>query len=339
MPRTLPAPADRLIRGFAAARRTMWSYDHLYNSVLTLNQLTRWLAARQLTLADAGATDLAEYLAERLDSGLSPNTVKGEHVRIKGFYTWACADPGDGLAYIERNPMRRVAVPKQCDPDPARTPEAAEWEYRALLSTCTGRRTRAGDKRALDRRDAAIIAMLWHCGVRRGELVAIEYGNVDWDTQMVHLPKTKGRGRTRSRDVFVPDEAFTLLERYVWERGEHDGALFESTRRCGALLARRALAANSVHLMLVRRCAVAESAEGLADGSMRTRSHGFRRGLASDWLENGGSQVALETHMGWRHDGRMAGQYARKRASAVAAAEARAVAEARAGSGRLRRVG
>jgi len=334
----MPIPADRLIRAFAAARRTAWSHEHIYNSVNTLNRLAAWLAERDVTLVDASATDLDEYLAERLDSGRSPNTVKGNHVQIKGFYTWAAEDPGDGLPYVARNPMRRVAVPKQEDPDPARCPETAEWEYRALLATCTGRRTRAGDRRALDRRDAAIIAVLWHCGVRRGELVAIDYAHVDWDAQMIHLPRTKGRGRTRSRDVYLPDEAMTVLERYVWERGQHDGPLFESTRRSGAVLTRRALAANSVHLMLVRRCAVAEAAEGLAAGSMRTRSHGFRRGLASDWLESGGSQAALETQMGWRHDGHMAARYAGKRLTKIAAAEARAVAEARSGSGRLRRV-
>lgn len=340
MPRTLPHPADRLIRGFAAARRTSWSFDHLYNCVNTLNRVHAWLARRDLTLVDATAIDFDEYLAGRLDAGLSPSTVKGEHVRLKSFYVWACADPGDGLAYVARNPMLRVAVPKQADPDPSRVPETAEWEYRALMATCTGRRTRAGDRRALDRRDAAIIAVLWHCGIRRGEVVTIDYAHVDWDTQMIHLPRTKGRGRSRSRDVFVPDDALTCLERYVWERGEHAGALFESTRRNGAILDRRPLAANSVHLMLVRRCELAEAAGAMVPGSMRTRSHGFRRGLASDWLESGGSQVALETHMGWRHDGHMAGRYSRKRDAVIAAAEARAVSEVRGGgSRRLRSVG
>jgi integrase len=338
MPRTLPTPADRLIRAFAAARRTQWSDDHLYNSVNTLNRLHAWLAARDLTLIEADAVDLDEYLAERLEAGRSPATVKGEHVRIKGFYTWAATDPGDGRPYVGTNPMRRVAVPKQDEPDPERTPETEEWEYEALMATCNGRRTRAGDRRALDRRDAAMIALLWHCGMRRGELVGVDHRHIDWDNQMLHLAKTKGRSMTRSRDVFVPDEAMACLERYVFERGEHDGPLFESTRRNGALLTRRRLAAGSVHLMLIRRCQLAETAQGLPVGSMHIRAHGFRRGSAVAWLDAGGSQTALETNHGWGHDGRMVGRYTRKSATKLAAAEARRVAEIRA-SRRLRSVG
>jgi integrase len=336
MARNLPEPADRLIRAFAASRRTAWSHGFLYNCVATLNRLHHWLAARQLTLTDAGPVDLAEHLAERLESGLAPVTVIGDHTRIKAFYAWAAEDPGDGMPYVARNPMLRVRAPKGAEPDPANIPEAQEWQYRALLETCMGRRARDGRRRALDRRDAAMIGLLWGCGLRRGEVVGIEYRHVDWDTQMLHLARTKGRGRARSREVWVPDEAMELLTRYVFERGEHDGPLFESIGRRPGSHARGGLAPNSVQLMLKRRSAIA-NATGRLPEPLHVPSHAFRRGHAADWLESGGSQAALETNNGWKHDGRMAGRYTRQRATKLAAVEARKVAAAR-GSRRLHSV-
>jgi integrase len=261
--------------------------------------------------------------------------VIGDHTKMRGFYKWAATDPGDGLPYVTPNPMLRVEAPKGAEPEPANIPEAEEWQYQALMATCTGRRTRAGERRALDRRDAAIIAVLWHVGIRRGELAAVDYDDIDWDTQMLHLGRTKGRTRARARDVYVPDEAMEYLERYVWERGEHPGALFESISR-GGTLQRRRLAANSIHLMLGRRCDIANATQQLPE-VLHVPSHSFRRGLAAAWFENGGQQVMLETHMGWKHDGRMAARYSGKSQTKLAAADAARVAEARAAR-RLRSV-
>jgi integrase len=325
MPRNLPTPADRLIRSFVAARRNKWSHEYLYIAVGTLNRLHAFLAARGLTLVDADPADLNDFLAERLATGLHPSTVIGDHTKMRGFYKWASTDPGDGLPYVTPNPMLRVEAPKGAEPEPANIPEAEEWQYQALMATCTGRRTRAGERRALDRRDAAIIAVLWHVGIRRGELAAVDYDDIDWDSQMLHLGRTKGRTRARARDVYVPDEAMEYLERYVWERGEHPGAL-----------QRRRLAANSIHLMLGRRCDVANATQQLPE-VLHVPSHSFRRGLAAAWLENGGQQVMLETHMGWKHDGRMAARYSGKSQTKLAAADAARVAEARAAR-RLRSV-
>lgn len=319
---TLRPAADPLIREFARTVRSQWSPDNLYNAVANLNRAATYLAAEDSSLTTATPGALADYLASRLDAGLRPSTVAVDHRHLVAFYKWATHDPDGMGGYVERNPMLRVRPPKQDqDPDPQAVPEVAEWQYRALLETCRRRK-------ANDRRDAALLALMWHTGLRRSELVRVRYEHVDWNTQMIHLAQTKGRTRTKSRDVWVDDEAMDLLSRFVTQRGYHDGVLFESTHRVAGTTSRSALRPDSVSLMLRRRAALAEATQKLP-GPMRVPAHGFRRGHASTWLASGGSVTTLETNNGWKHDGRMAARYTRAQETALAAAEARRLAEAR----------
>jgi integrase len=178
--------------------------------------------------------------------------------------------------------------------------------------------------------------MLWHTGARRGELASLEYRHIDWDAQMAHLPRTKGRGRTRSRDVYIDDEAMERLTLYIHDRGDHEGPLFESTHLVAGTHQRAAMKPNTITLMLNRRCAQA----GLGDlGDADFGAHAFRRAYARDWLDNGGAVTMLETNMGWKHDGRMAAQYTKVAETQLAAAEAQRVAAARRGGRHLRAVG
>ena len=54
----------------------------------------------------------------------------------------------------------------------------------------------------------------------------------------------------------------------------------------------------------------------------------------TNWIAAGGSVTTLETNMGWKHDGRMAGIYTRPAATQLAADDARRIAEVRAGRAR-----
>ena len=331
---------DRYVRSFAAAKRSTWSKSNVAGAVGVLLKVRDFLAERGVpSLLEADSVDLQEYLNARLDSGTSPNTVIVDHRQLKAFYGWAALDPGDGRPYLDRNPMLRVHAPKGADPDPARTPTVTEEQYRALLATChrKAKKPGRGGKVVNDRRDAAIIAVLWHTGARRGELPDVEYRHIDWDTQMLHLPRTKGRGKSRSRDVYLDDEAMDRLTLYVHERGDHDGPLFESTHRVAGTHRRAGIKPNTITLMLRRRCTLAGLNSDIVEFDFG--AHAFRRAVARDWLDNGGAVTMLETNMGWKHDGRMAAVYTRKAEAKLAAAEAARVAQARRGGRHLRAVG
>jgi integrase len=341
-PAGIPAAADRHIRLYAASRRSHWSPKNVANAVYCLNRAQGWLAARGVDLLDAEPVDLMGYLGDLLDIGRSPNTVIVNHRQLKSFYAWLAEDPGDGMAYIARNPMLRVRAPKPVEPDQDRTRIAEEWQFRALLATCRQAKDKAvGRKHCNDLRDAAIILLLWHTGIRRGEAANLELRHLDFDTQMLHLARTKGRGKTRSRSVFVPDEAFEAILKYLrHRRGDHDGPLFESTGYLpGSHTRRRGITDQAISLLYKRRCELANATQKLPE-PLDITCHPMRRAAARDWIAAGGSVTTLETNHGWKHDGRMAGTYTRQAATELAADDARRIAEVRAGRARhLRAVG
>jgi integrase len=327
MSRTPPQPETKLIRSFAAAKRLGWSPENVYNALGVLNRAERWLRARGSSLEEATTDDLAEFLHERLET-VSPNTVIVDRRQLRAFYAWACG--GDDPYLDGPNPTRRLGAIKGEEPDPARTPSVEEWQYRALLATCR-RKTKAagrGAKSCNDRRDAAIIALLWDSGMRRAELTRIEYRHVDWDQATIHLARTKGRTTTRSRTIPIGEEAFDAITRYLRDRGEHDGFLFESTGYQPGTRTRRGLAPNSVYLMLVRRADVANRTQKLP-GVVHAPSHAFRRASTMNDIDDGMSARSIQILKGWKQDGRQFGRYSREREASQAIAEARAMRGAR----------
>jgi site-specific recombinase XerD len=320
MSRTLPQPESKIIRSFTTAKRLGWSHDNLYNAVTTINRLERWLRERDSELRTATTDELTEFLAERHET-VSANTVIVDRRQIRAFYKWATS--GDTPYFKGRNPATGIDAVKGEDPDPARTPSVAEWQYRALMATTVKRRTQVGDKRCNDLRDAAIIALLWDSGMRRAEITRIEYRHVDWDLATIHLARTKGRTATRSRTIPIGDEAFEAISRYVYERGEHQGFLFESTTYLPGTRERAGLNPQSVSLMLKRRAELANETQKLP-GPVHAPSHAFRRSSTMNDIDDGMSARAIQILKGWKQDGRQLARYSREREADQAIAEARA---------------
>jgi integrase len=318
---------DPIIRQFAAEQRSSnrWAQSNIDNAVRVLHRVSRWLAARDVALLDATRADLAEYIADRRDNGrnhrgepLSPNTLIVEHRQLKAYFAWAATDHGDGDPYITGNPMKNSKTPAGVDAEVSSTPSISEAQYRALLAACVAKRTAQGrpDGRSpTARRDVAILTLLWSTGARRGEIASIRYGDLDWGTQTVHLQKRGRRGKTITRDCYIDDAAVAALNRYIHERGDHPGALFETTRFIPGTNERTPIKADTITHMLRRRCTEA--------------------GLDA---EDGGSLHDLETNHGWRHGSPMAAHYTREREVARAVAEAKRLAEARRAGRRLRAV-
>jgi integrase len=220
--------------------------------------------------------------------------------------------------------MRRIPAPQIDPPDPERMPVAEAWQYDALMSACRRRASK------LDRRDAAIIAVLWWTGMRRSEIANLDFERIDFDLERVYLPRTKGGRRApKSRWVTLPDEAMEAVDLWIDHRGRSDGPLFTSQRG-------GRLDADSINLMLRRR---GDQAAKLlhVDDPVYMPAHGYRRSSAIEWLDNGGSESTLMTNHGWRTR-KMIDIYTGAKATELAAADARKVAAARR-SGRLRSVG
>lgn len=146
-------------------------------------------------------------------------------------------------------------------------------ELAALLNTC------AQDAAGI--RDAAIIAMLYACGLRRAELV-----NLD----LAHYERTESGGRLlvhgkRNKQRYVPivDGAARALGDWLAVRGDGDGPLFHviGNRNRGGRMTTQA-----VYAMLKARA----TAAGIAALS----PHDLRRTFVGDLLDAGADIVTVQ---------------------------------------------
>lgn len=142
-------------------------------------------------------------------------------------------------------------------------------EISALLDTC--------GQTATDIRDAAIIALLYSCGLRRAELVGLDLADYAEETL-----KVRGK-RNKTRLAPVVNGAADALADWLTVRGQQPGALLWGTgnRNSGGRLTGQA-----IYKMLATR---AEDA-GIADLS----PHDFRRTFVSDLLDAGADISAVQ---------------------------------------------
>ena len=136
-------------------------------------------------------------------------------------------------------------------------------ELTALLETCGTDDTGV--------RDAAIIAVLYACGLRRAELVALDLADYDEEAGELHV-----RGKRNKQRIMYVDVAALHLGDWLQVRGREDGPLFVGTgnnNRGGRL------STQAIYVMLHRRAAAA----GIASLS----PHDFRRSFISDLLDRG----------------------------------------------------
>lgn len=139
-------------------------------------------------------------------------------------------------------------------------------EMLALFSRCQKDSTVRGI------RDAAVMAMLYGCGMRRAELARARLVDLDLanETLRVH-----GKGR-RERNVAVVEGVRAALERWLTVRGKRQGPLFYATTPHGKLLP-RGLAAGTVRHICQRRA----SQSALQPFS----PHDLRRSCATELLD------------------------------------------------------
>lgn len=335
MTTTPPAPADRIITRFLRSHANDWGQANRDNATRVLNRAQAFLADRDLSLIHDDVEALIDELGAYLDLRRTTPKADGtpysdasllvEHRQLCAFYKWATRDPGDGQPLMARNPMRMIDAPRPAPPDPAAQPVVDDWKYQALMATTqVRRRDRHHWWHVTGRRDAAMIAILWHTGVRRSELCNMDFERLDFERQSIYLPKTKGGRRApRSRWVYLPDEAMEFLDRYLDDRGSEPGPLFLSVTHAG-----RRLEPQSVTLILRRRAAQAAAKLGCSAAEVYSPAHSFRRASAIAWLDAGGSETGLMRNHGWSTNA-MIDRYTGPRKDELTAAEAKRMAEAR----------
>lgn len=225
---------DRDLRARGAAERTRKAYG------VDLGQFVEWAGERGP--GDLRHRDIRRYAAGLSSGGAAPATVARKLASVRGLF--------DFLVRTERigqNPADLVSSPKREE----KLPRVLSVEQvRELLERIPARTS-------LELRDRAMLELAYSCGLRCEEIVNLDVGALDFETEQLRV---LGKG-SKERLLPVGEPAQRALRRYI-ERGRHalsadpgEQALFLSksgrrlsnsdvTRRLGLWVREAALAAG-----------------------------------------------------------------------------------------------
>ncbi|MDQ1478260.1 MAG: hypothetical protein QOE62_3489 [Actinomycetota bacterium] len=212
---------------------------------------------------------------------IEASTRRIRFANLRPFFGWWAKE------YDAPNPFDRADSPD----DPAATPiPVIELDdVRRLLATCTG-------TDFIDRRDNAIIRILFDTGARLGELLNLTVD--DFDRRADHLTL---RGNTGTRIVPMAPSTAEALSRYIRARKIHPKAKIPAMWLSG----KGALTDSGVSQLLRRRSELA--------GVEPIHPHRFRHTWAHEFRAEGGSEGDLMYLAGWKSTA-MAHRYGRSAA-------------------------
>jgi len=146
-------------------------------------------------------------------------------------------------------------------------------EVRALFAAC--------DRSAGGARDAALLALLYGCGLRRAEAAGLELADFNAETGELVV---RGKGN-RERVAHLVNGARAALEAWLAIRGDAPGALLCPVGKAGRVTV-RALTPQAVLLALRVR--------GQAAGVARFSPHDCRRSFVGDLLDAGADIATVQ---------------------------------------------
>ena len=134
------------------------------------------------------------------------------------------------------------------------------------------------DPSPMGRRDSAIFALMFGCGLRRVEIRALDLADVDRsdDSQWVFLVNGKGRKR---RQAYVSDGGLAYMRDYICVRGDWPGPLFPACHKSGSLRPNCRLTDHATYALFRRRAQ--------QSGIEKCRPHDARRSWVTSLLESG----------------------------------------------------
>lgn len=243
---------------------------------------------------------LSRWTASLLDGGSAAATARSRQLAVRQLSRWLTEE-----SEIPADPFMGIKSPKL---DQQVIEPLTDADLRAMIKACTPP-AGAEPKVALRfRRDEAMIRLMLESGMRAGEVVALELGDINLRDGIATVRLGKGgKGRVVP---FGPD-ASKALDRYIRLRRAHRlaerPALWLGDRGKGFTY-------DALHKTLRER-ADAAGIEGF-------HPHKLRHTAAHRWLAAGGSEMGLMAVAGWTRPD-MLMRYTKAQASARAAEEAK----------------
>jgi site-specific recombinase XerD len=257
------AAYDRDLKGRSAAERTRRAYG------VDLGQFVEWAGER--CPDEIRHRDVRRYGAGLSAGGAAPATVARKLAAVRGLF--------DFLVRTERmsqNPADLVSSPKREE----KLPQVLSAEQvRSLLERIPARTP-------LELRDRAMLELAYSCGLRCEEIVNLDVGALDFETEQLRV---LGKG-SKERLLPVGEPAQRALQRYV-ERGRH--ALAADPRERALFLSKsgRRLSNSDV----TRRLGLWVREAALAAG---VSPHSLRHSFATHLLEGGADLRTIQELLG-----------------------------------------
>ncbi len=194
-----------------------------------------YLASQNVSVFSADKFVLIEYLRKRRADGVDQKTLENNFTVISSLFEYFVFQDLIGknpVMGVRKRYLRRYKDERDVDAESPRKLISVEQMILLINSV-------------IDTRDKAILTVLAKTGVRRGELIAMDVTDIDWEQQSITLKKFKKRS---GRIVFFDDETSRLLKRWVSQREKlqpESSALFLGEK--GGRLKR-----NGVYSMVVK---------------------------------------------------------------------------------------
>lgn len=252
-----------------------------------------WCAANDKPAA-LDRRQLREFVDGLLTAGAKPATAVSRHLSVRRFSAWLTEEdeqPADPLLGLHSPKLDKPVIEPLTDD-----------QLRALLKACRGPDMR-------DRRDEALIRLMFTTGARAGEVVALQVADVNLRSVPPTAIIRRGKGG-KGRVIPLAVEAAAAIDKYMRSRRSHrlkdEPALWLGDRG-------KHFSYDALHKTLAMRAEMA--------GVPGFHPHRLRHTAAHRWLAKGGSESGLMAVAGWTRPD-MLMRYTKAQASARAAEEA-----------------
>lgn len=175
-------------------------------------------------LEDVTPVDLAEWKRHRT-AVAKPATVNLEIDALRQFFRWAHSEgiiPSDPSARLKHVPETARLAPKWL---------SRQEQHRLLRAVQRARQAADTDeRRALATRDAALVALMLHAGLRVSEVCGLDVADITISERKGSVTVRNGKGGKR-REVPLNQDAREAVKEWISFRGGGGGPLFPGDRR------------------------------------------------------------------------------------------------------------
>jgi len=256
---------DRDLRARGSAERTRRAYG------VDLGGFAEWAGEQGFGPVDVRHRDVRRFGAGLSNAGAAPATVARKLAAIRGLYGFLVRTDRAGS-----NPAELVSSPKRGE----KLPNVLTTEQmRSLLERIPARTP-------LELRDRAMLELAYSCGLRCEEIVNLDVGALDFETEQLRV---LGKG-SKERLLPVGEPAQRALRRYL-DKGRH--ALAADRREPALFLSKsgRRLSNSDV----TRRLGLWAREAALAAG---VSPHSLRHSFATHLLEGGADLRTIQELLG-----------------------------------------